>query len=246
MSQSDDVRPDHRANAIQVDMWFAVATVAVTLLLGVGVLTYSDTFAWTILATQVILGAFNVRYGFGLWRIGSVIAFPRYLLLVPLASTILGVWWIAPALSDDEVSPALAVLLWLLISYAASIGSVLVALFVLVPLELIGRSLLLMVRGRFRDAANLIIIGSYLLLVSVFGIVGAMAVSGLPPGPVGSFAALSALLGLDGRYVVESTAALWCARVILVVLLLPLLTLLRSRTRIDVAENEATREHPAR
>lgn len=226
------------------DLWISIATVLITLVLGVGVLVSSTDFAFAVLAVQVLLGALDVRFGFqratrpardarGASARRSQpdpdAAFPAFLLLVPLVTTVLGFWWIMPGLQADDTPPAMALLLWLIISYAAMLLSILVAAFLLFPLELVGRGLIHAIRGRFAQAVPLVIGGIYILLVPAFGIAGALALDDLPPFPFAGYGIIAGLLGVNGRYSIESEGWLWVARLLFVLILIPLLGLLRVR-----------------
>lgn len=210
---------------------FFVATVLVTQLLGAGVLLYSTDFAWAILAVQMILGALAVRYCFRSTRAAGRV--PLLLFPAPIVSTLLGVWWIVPALSAPDVPPALAVFFWALISFAAACFSVLLAALVLAPLELIGRALIAASRREGNEAVGLFLFGLWILLVPAIIVAGFFAVDDLP-GPVrGSYAALAALLGMNNE-IVRNEAALWIARICFIMLLVPLFG--ASRRRRDRAD----------
>lgn len=226
------------------DLWISIVTVLLTLVLGVGVLVSSTDFAFAVLAAQVLLGALDVRFGFqratrpARDARGAKVrrsqpdpdaAFPAFLLLVPLVTTALGFWWIMPGLQADDTPPVMALLLWLIISYAAMLLSILVAAFLLFPLELVGRGLIQAIRGRFAQAVPLVVGGIYILLVPAFGVAGALALDDLPPFPFAGYGIIAGLLGVDGRYSIESEGWLWVTRLLFVLILIPLLGLLRVR-----------------
>lgn len=226
------------------DLWISIVAVLLTLVLGVGVLVSSPDFAFAVLAALVLLGALDVRFGFqratrpardarGARARRSQpdpdAAFPAFLFLVPLVTTALGFWWIMPGLQSDDTPPAMALLLWLIISYAAMLLSILVAAFLLFPLELVGRGLIQAIRGRFAQAVPLVVGGIYILLVPAFGVAGALALDDLPPFPFAGYGIIAGLLGVDGRYSIESEGWLWVTRLLFVLILIPLLGLLRVR-----------------
>lgn len=226
------------------DLWISIVAVLLTLVLGVGVLVSSPDFAFAVLAALVLLGALDVRFGFqratrpardarGARARRSQpdpdAAFPAFLFLVPLVTTALGFWWIMPGLQSDDTPPAMALLLWLIISYAAMLLSILVAAFLLFPLELVGRGLIQAIRGRFAQAVPLVVGGIYILLVPAFGVTGALALDDLPPFPFAGYGIIAGLLGVDGRYSIESEGWLWVTRLLFVLILIPLLGLLRVR-----------------
>lgn len=205
------------------DVWLFVATVMITQLLGTGVLLYSTDFAWAILAAQTVLGACAVRYGFHRHQENVTGRFPVLLFLAPLVSTVLGIWWIVPALTEPEVPPVMAVVLWALISFAAALFSVLVAFFILLPLELLGRAAIAATQRKSKQALWMVPLAFYILLVPAMSIAGAIALEDLPGPPRGSYAAFAALLGVEGNYSVRNEGALWVTRILFLVLVTPLL-----------------------
>ncbi len=205
------------------DVWFFVATILITQLLGTGVLLYSTDFAFAILVIQILLGALALRYGFHRQDEGFAGRFPVLMFTAPLVSTLLGVWWIVPALTEPEVPPVMAVVLWGLLSLAASLLSVLVAVFLLLPLELLGRALIAVGQQKGKKAFGMMLSAFYILLVPAISVVGGTAFEDLPGPPRGSYAALAALLGIEGNYTVQNEGALWTTRILFVVFLIPLL-----------------------
>jgi hypothetical protein len=211
------------------DIWIFVATVLITQLLGTGVLLYSTDFAWAILAVQTLLGACAVRYGFRRHTEGFTGRFPVLLFLAPLVSTVLGIWWIVPALTEPEVPPVMAVVLWALISVTAALFSILVAFFIVLPLELLGRALIAATQQKGKQAMWMVPVAFYILVVPAMSIAGAVALEDLPGPPRGSYAAFAALLGVEGNYTVRNEGALWVTRILFLVLVVPLLGAARIR-----------------
>lgn len=212
------------------DFWISVATVAATLVLGAGALILRGDFVWAVLIAQTAMGALGVRYGFHRPKGEAGSELPLFPFFVPLASTVLGAWWIIPVLADDEVPGLAALFLWLLISTVASLASIFAALFAVLPLELIGRAFVAMIRGRFVNASASIVGALYLVILPAFCAAGYVALGhSLPPYPRGSYVAFAALLGIDGSYTVENEGALWLARGLLVLLIIPALGAVRLR-----------------
>lgn len=118
--------------------------------------------------------------------------------------------------------PVVDVLLLVLAAYGAALLGFLALIFVLAPLEMLGRGILRLVTGR-PDGGWLLFGGALVGLVTIFGVVGAFALDDIPSGRAAMIPVLCALLGIPYGYTVESEVLLWVARGLALLLIAMLL-----------------------
>ena len=171
---------------------------------------------------------------------------PRLIWFLPAAMALI---LLPGALRDSagEHPPLVELLLLLAATYGSALLGILALMFVLAPLELLGRGILRLLTGR-PDGGWLMFTGTLIGLVTTFAVVGAFAVDDLPPGRAATVPLICALLGIPFGYTVESETLLWIARGLAVLLLAMLLAsahfgeLLRTRAAArDVQVADADR-----
>ncbi|MGD7706746.1 hypothetical protein [Microlunatus sp. Y2014] len=133
------------------------------------------------------------------------------------------------------MAPALSLFLYLLLAHTCLLLGVLARVLVLVPLELVGRGPLRLLCGD-RRAGGLVLMGLWIGLVTVFAVVGALALDDLPHPAFALMAILAALIGVDGNYTVRSPLLLWVTRIVGIVLLAPILAAWAATLRADEAD----------
>lgn len=215
-------------------IWIYIITVVMTVIVMLSVPVGADSYDdWTktVMSTLMFLtalgGAALVRYLF----IKPVqepdprkakMNRPLWVLMwtLPVAMTIIMLpWLISGILVDRDMTVAGSIFAWLLLSYAALLIGFLLVPFVILPLELIGRSIVAFVRGDKRKGAGMLGIGLYIGAVTMFVICGTLALSDLPPLWLSWGHIIFALLGLSAQYTVDSQLLLWVARILALVLI---------------------------
>lgn len=199
------------------DFWLALGTVLLSLPIGWGVLTVDQNLAFAMLILQMLIGAINFRLA-APKSLGPVtVRMPVFIYFVPPLTVLIGFWWVGPGLADETSGPVASVFLWLLVSYAAILFSFLIAVFIAVPLEMIGRAAVHLVAGRYQRGLVLAAVAGWILLVPAIALIGAAAVDIHTVAGPAQLAALLAILGLPGQYTVLDPGLLWAARVLFIV-----------------------------
>ena len=152
-----------------------------------------------------------------IWWAQDLVPRPRFIWFLPAAMALI----LLPGALGDSASrnpPLIELLLLLAAAYGSALLGFLALIFVLTPLEMLGRGILRLLTGR-PDGGWLMFTGAVVGLATTFGVVGAFAVDDLPPGRAATVPLICALLGIPFGYTVESETLLWVARGLAVLLL---------------------------
>lgn len=139
----------------------------------------------------------------------------HFIWILPVATVVIMVpWLLSPAFPLSELGGILGAFpLFTLLAYAAGLAGLIIAAFVLVPVELFARGTLELVRSRGRAGYGKLVVALYGFLLIAFIAVGvAAASSGIRVNVDGQL--LAALLGLPGDYTIKDDRALVVARVL--------------------------------
>lgn len=136
----------------------------------------------------------------------------RFTYFVPLISIAV----LLPALFsgvfvDQSTNAADAVWLILLSQFFILLSAPLVAAFVLVPLQLVAKGMVAIIRGD-KSQYHLGIVGLLIAGLTAFILVGTLAVAPANPFPVGSIEVVLSILGIPGNYEIQSELYLWVVR----------------------------------
>ncbi len=195
------------------EFWMAVGIVVISIPIGWGVLHVDDQLAFVMLILQLLMGTLSFRLAVPA-EPGAALRLPVFLFLAVPVTVLVGFWWIGPGLADEESGPIESLFLWALISYASLLLSFLLAIFVAIPLELVGRGLWDFVGGRVGNGIGLISVAMFIFQVPLIGVVGAMAVDVHTVARPAQYAVLMALFGFRGEYTVINPSMLSLARVL--------------------------------
>lgn len=138
-----------------------------------------------------------------------------FIWILPVATVLIMIpWLLSPAFPLPELGGILGAFpLFTLLAYAAGLAGLIIAAFVLVPVELFVRGVIELVRSRGRAGYGKLVVALCGFLLIAFIAVGvAAASSGIRVNVDGQL--LAALLGLPGDYTIKDDRALVVARVL--------------------------------
>lgn len=195
---------------------------------------------FTVFIGLGLVSAICVRYLFGMKNPNAAFGPKAWIVIwtYPIATMLVMLPWIlAGVLADSETSVLMSVWLLLLFVYIMLLLGFLLVPFAVLPLELIGKGIIQILRGNKEQGSSMLIIGGYIALVTAFAFVGAGALSDMPPANAGWVHIIFALLGLPGVYTVENEGLLWLARLMAVVLIAVPVAASRMKVKSSVIES---------
>jgi hypothetical protein len=234
-------------NEFTAVLWICLGGLLFTLLIMSTVsLNMDGTDEWvtsalfTVFIGLGLVSAICVRYLFGMKNSNAAFG-PKAWTVVwayPIATMlVMSPWILAGVLADSETSILMSVWLLLLFVYIMLLLGFLLVPFAVLPLELIGKGAIQVIRGNRKQGSSMLIIGGYIALVTAFAFVGAGALSDMPPAQAGWAHIVFALLGLPGVYTIENEGLLWLARLMAVVLIAVPIAASRMKVRSSVIES---------
>ncbi len=189
---------------------------------------------FTVIYTMMAAGALMLRHGFYEYAVKRSDAEHKltpfhqwsFIWFLPLMATVVLLPWIFAGVfnSDDGVGVAGIFLLLSAIFYIMFFLGFLVLPFIILPLELIGRGMIKVLRTGGKQGVPMLSVGGYIALVTAFIFVGGFSIETDMPGRFSWPLIIYALFGLpsDGYQIVDSSL-IWAARILgIIILAIPL------------------------